>query len=143
MSLNVSFPTTLDTHSIKETAQNGKQTISHFVLKSLRNCCNKRIQEAIFPRIDNTKLLVTQSSPLGINEKSSSRILAALLHICTLPSCLCSSRGTRETRACHTLRSARVSRRGFSQPCRVFNMEIGFEPHLHRSAHLRAKLRYR
>lgn len=32
---------------------------------------------------------------------------------------------------------------GFSQPCRVFNMEIGFEPHLHRSAHLRAKLRYR
>lgn len=32
---------------------------------------------------------------------------------------------------------------GFSEPCGVFNMEIGFEPHLHRSAHLRAKLRYR
>lgn len=30
--------------------------------------------------------------------------------------------------------------RGISEACGVFNMEIGFEPHLHRSAHLWAKL---
>lgn len=34
------------------------------------------------------------------------------------------------------------SDRGISEPCGVFNMEIGFEPHLHRSAHLWAKLCY-
>lgn len=32
--------------------------------------------------------------------------------------------------------------RGISEPRGVFNMEIGFEPHLHRSAHLWAKLCY-
>lgn len=63
-----------------------------------------------------------------------------LLYICTIPSTYM-SRPVKKYRLV-TLSDQEESVRGISEPCGVFNMEIGFEPHLHRSAHLWAKLCY-
>lgn len=63
-----------------------------------------------------------------------------LWYCCTLPSPY-TSRAVLKDRLV-TYSDQREAVRGISGACGVFNMEIGFEPHLHRSAHLWAKLCY-
>lgn len=63
-----------------------------------------------------------------------------LLYSCTLPSSYMSRPALKDRLV--TCSDQPESVRGISEACGVFNMEIGFEPHLHRSAHLWAKLCY-
>lgn len=86
---------------------------------------------------------VFMSLPLGMHEQHyhyTETWLDCLLYICTLPSTDISGPVLKDRLV--TYSDQQESIRGISEPCRVFNMEIGFELHLHRSAHLWAKLCY-
>lgn len=141
---------TLDTHLMKGRQKVKKKKKTPPFLYSLCNYCMTHIMGCIF-HSDNT----LQSSLLSWCHRLRARMTttplprskpAALfvIHLYT-------SIHLREQRLYEKCRLVTGSDRPesvegffffFPPACGVFNMEIGFEPHLHRSAHLWAKLCY-
>lgn len=167
MSLNVSwwwmaelppavFLTTLDTHLIKGTAKNKKNRketiffffpLSFFFWKVCVIAATTCIMGHISPHWQHAAnaafgLHVVASGHEGEEQQQNPSWGCFVAHLYTSILPLRERRRSGNAGLSHAPISPSQSE-GFSEPCRVFNMEIGFEPHLHRSAHLRAKLRYR
>lgn len=166
MSLNVSwwwmaelppavFLTTLDTHLIKGTAKNKKNRKENifffFPLSFFWKVCVIAATTCIMGHISPCwqhaanaafGLHVVASGHEGEEQQQKPGRGCFVAHLCTSILPLRELRRSGNAGLSHAPISPSRSE-GFSEPCRVFNMEIGFEPHLHRSAHLRAKLRYR
>lgn len=98
--------------------------------KVLRNCCSNTYKRPYSPVLTTRSLWSLALSPLGVCENSGKRQNSAVF-CCTFvhfQSRLCASRGSLEARACHTLRSARVSRRDFLNRAEFLTWKLALNP---------------